>query len=155
MVISPVPVDDNAIPPVPDFKASAVVVVILPIVVLTATESVPILIAPPDVFNSNTPSASNNKVLSELMVISPIPVDDNAIPPVPEFISTNTAFNSTSVEAALPIVITLPIASIPILIAAVPSVSISKAPTELKVIPVSPASNTTSLAFISTLAESS
>ena len=99
IVISPVPVDANAILPVPDVIETAVAPVALPRVIVLAappvpiligwsTSSLPILIAPALEFNSNIPPASNNKVSSELIVISPVSVDANAILPVPEVIET-------------------------------------------------------------------
>ena len=96
IVISPAPVEAKAIPPVPAFKAKAVAPVTLPTVIVLAEEPVPILmgvasasfpilIAPALEFSSNTPSASRSSVSSELIVISPAPVEAKAIPPVPAF----------------------------------------------------------------------
>ena len=121
IVISPVPVDTKFIPPVPEFIFISLVSVTLPIVIVLeeepvpiligwATSSLPIFIIPADEFNSNIPSESIIKVSSELIVISPEPVDAKFIPPVPEFISIWVA------PVTLPIVIVLEEAPVPILI---------------------------------------
>ena len=76
------------------------------------------LIAPADEFNSNTPSESKSNVSSELIVMSPVPVDANAIPPVPEFRFTAVA------PVTLPIVIVSSNAPVPIDIVLSPCVPI-------------------------------
>ena len=68
------------------------------------------LIAPPAVLSSKTPSESSNNVSSEFITISPAPVDAKAIPPVPAFKLTALA------PVRLPIVIVLAAAPIPIFI---------------------------------------
>ena len=116
--------------PVPQSKTRLVAPVELPIVIVLAaapvpifilleSASLPILIIPALEFNSNTPSASNKSVSSELIVISPAPVEVSCMPAVPELITTFEA------PVILPIVITLAAAAVPIFTAAV-STSVAK-----------------------------
>ena len=120
-VISPAPVEASETPPVPELITTPVAPVTLPTVIvlaappvptfiLKASASLPILIIPPDEFNSRIPSESSNNVSSESIVISPVPVDAKAIPPVPEFNAIEVA------PVTLPIIITSANSPFPILI---------------------------------------
>ena len=90
----------------------------VPIFIACALASLPILIAPAEELSSNTPSASNVKVSSELIVISPVPVDAKAILPVPDVIDTAVA------PVVLPTLIVSANAPVPIRIVLSPCIPI-------------------------------
>jgi hypothetical protein len=62
--------------PVP-FPTVIVLAPAVPILILFESASLPIPITPAELFNSRTPSASRRSVSSELIVISPDPVEAN------------------------------------------------------------------------------
>ena len=131
--IAIVPAESNSIA---NAFISTLVEASLPIVIVLAADSVPILIASvPTVSIANTPP--------ELKVI--VSTESNSIA---------VAFISTLVDVSLPIVIVLAAFSVPILIASVPTVSISNVPPELKVIEPTE-SNSIAIAFTSTLVDAS
>ena len=142
-LIPPPLVQSTFKPPVPKLISNEVLPVVFPIVIVFAAApvpifigwdalSLPILIAPELEFISITPSASRSIVLSESIIILPVPLDDKFTWPVPDVIFTAVApvelpiFN-ISANSPVPIFIVLSpwvpififwsISSLPILIA--------------------------------------